>query len=54
MGNKVYNNFRRVGIDLDRNAIARNGPKVTFAAANVPKASNSIAHNGVTSFNVYQ
>ena len=35
-----------MGIYLHRNAIARNGPKVTFADANVHKASNSIACNG--------
>ena len=42
------------GIHLHRNAVARNGPKVIFAAANVPKASNSIARNGVTIFHVYR
>ena len=46
--------YRGEGIHLHKNAVAHNGPKVIFAAANVPKASNSIAHNGVTSFNVYQ
>ena len=51
---KLQYKLRRVGIYLHRNAIARNGPKVTFAAANVHKASNSVARNGVTSFNVYR
>ena len=51
---KIGNYNRRVGIYLHRNAIVRNGPKVTFAAANVHKASNSIARNEVTSFNVYR
>ena len=46
--------LRRVSIYLHRNTIARNGPKVTFAAANVHEASNSVARNGVTSFNVYR
>ena len=46
--------MRGEGIYLHRNAIARNGPKVIFAAANVHKASKSTARNGLTSFNVYR
>ena len=43
------------GIHLHRNAVAHNGPKVIFTAANVHKqARKSIAHNGLTSFNVYR
>ena len=39
-GNTVitYVRTQGVGIYLHRNTIARNEPKVTFAAANVPKA----------------
>ena len=44
---------RRVGIHLRKKFIARNRRKIFYAGANTHKASNSIARNGVTSFNVY-
>ena len=43
-----------MGIHLRGKSIARQRLKVTFADANVPKASKSVARYGLTSFNVYR
>ena len=45
---------RRVGIHLRKKFIARNRRKIFYAGANTYKASNSIARNGVTGFDVYR